>query len=180
MILDAVRFQSRRTAPKSSIIGFELGGHVYGSFYTGPRPRVPRLCTLHTALAAGRLGKRGAHVRQAARRPLLLWIAGSLLTATSESAPITLPRGWFKRTCRCRLYFALRPGTGSRLSTHLHPTLQSDTLFVDGCQHRELSPCGLNFVCWLPTSAAPDLAVGFLVCRRCHHREHPALRPGAP
>jgi len=146
----------------------------------GRSPACHACAPFHTALAAGRLGKRGAYVRQAARRPLLLWIAGSLLTVTSESAPITLPRGWFRRTCRYRLYFALRLGTGSRLSTHLHPTLQSDTLFVDGCQHREFSPCGLNFVCRLPTFVAPVLAVGFLVCRRCHHREHPALRPGAP
>jgi len=165
---------------ESSPIAFELGGHIYGSSYAGPKPCVPRLQTLHTALAAGRLGERGADKRQAARTPLLLWIAGSLYTATGESAPITLPRGWFRRTCRYRLHHALRLGTGSRLLTHVRLTLRSDTLFVNNCQHREYLPCGLYSVCRLPTTLAPVLAARFLTRRRCHHREHSTLRLSAP
>jgi hypothetical protein len=140
----------------------------------------------------------GYTVRQAAREPLLLWIAVSpskrrLANRRPSHYPVvgsrknlSIPIG----TLPCGLAPCIR------LSTRLHPALRSGTSSVDGCQRREHLtlrpgvPCvDCRLVCTQPCGRAPRLStvantVGTLPCGVVPRAltagvAHPVLRPDA-
>jgi hypothetical protein len=140
----------------------------------------------------------GYTVRQAAREPLLLWIAVSpskrrLANRRPSHYPVvgsrknlSIPIG----TLPCGLAPCIR------LPTRLHPALRSGTSSVDGCQRREHLtlrpgvPCvDCRLVCTQPCGRAPRLStvantVGTLPCGVVPRAltagvAHPVLRPDA-